>query len=64
MTGILIVTHANLGATLIETLEFILGEKQKKLESISMDIKQDPENLRKKLNRESKMFIAKMGLLF
>ena len=29
MTGILIVTHANLGETLIETVEFILGKKMR-----------------------------------
>ena len=49
MTGILIVTHAQLGATLIDTLEFILGTPQKNLASISIDIHQDPDNLRKKI---------------
>lgn len=51
MTGILIVTHAELGSTLIETLEFILGKPQDNLISISIDIKQDPDNLRKKIKK-------------
>ncbi len=51
MTGILVVTHANLGSALIETLEFILGGEQKKLSPISIDIKQDPDNLRKKIKK-------------
>ena len=49
MTGILIVTHGNLGSTLIETLEFIMGKTQENLISISIDINQDPDNLRKKI---------------
>lgn len=49
MTGILIVTHAQLGATLIDTLEFILGAPQDNLDSISIDINQNPDNLRKKI---------------
>lgn len=51
MTGILIVTHAELGATLIDTLEFILGKKQDNLAAISIDISQDPDNLRKKIKQ-------------
>ncbi|MGM0656365.1 MAG: PTS sugar transporter subunit IIA [Thermodesulfobacteriota bacterium] len=63
MTGILIVTHANLGAALIETLEFILGERQKKLESISIDIKQDPESLRKKIKQGIKKVYCENGVI-
>jgi len=63
MTGILIVTHANLGAALIETLEFILGERQKKLESISIDIKQDPESLRKKIKQGIKHVYCENGVI-
>ncbi|NWH05326.1 PTS sugar transporter subunit IIA [Desulfobacter latus] len=63
MTGILIVTHANLGAALIETLEFILGERQNKLESISIDIKQDPERLRKKIKQGIKQVYCENGVI-
>ena len=51
MTGILIVTHAELGNALIGTLEFILGKPQENLLSLSIDIKQDPDNLRKKIKK-------------
>ncbi|MCA1786250.1 MAG: PTS fructose transporter subunit IIA [Desulfobacteraceae bacterium] len=63
MTGLLIVTHANLGAALIETLEFILGERQKKLESIFIDIKQDPESLRKKIKQGIKNVYCENGVI-
>ena len=51
MIGIVVVTHANLGASLIETVDFILGEKQEKIVSISIDIQQNPEHLRKKIKQ-------------
>lgn len=51
MTGILVITHANLGETLIETVEFILGKKEDNLASVSIDIKEDPESLRKKIKK-------------
>ena len=49
MIGILVVAHANLGSSLIETVEFILGNKPENLESISINIQEDPELLRKKI---------------
>lgn len=49
MIGILVVTHSNLGSSLIETVEFILGEKQDHLASVSINIQEDPEELRKKI---------------
>ncbi|WP_321493147.1 PTS sugar transporter subunit IIA [uncultured Desulfobacter sp.] len=63
MTGILIVTHANLGATLIETLEFILGKKQENLAAISIDIKQDPEGLRKRIKQGIKDVYCEKGVI-
>jgi PTS system mannose-specific IIA component len=63
MTGILIVTHANLGAALIDTLEFILGTKQEKLGAISIDIKQDPESLRNKIKRGIKDVYCENGVI-
>ncbi|WP_320041336.1 PTS sugar transporter subunit IIA [uncultured Desulfobacter sp.] len=63
MTGILIVTHANLGAALIDTLEFILGAKQEKLGTISIDIKQDPESLRNKIKRGIKDVYCENGVI-
>ncbi len=51
MIGILVVTHANLGSALIETVEFILGDEQDHLESVSINIQEDPDSLRKKIKR-------------
>ncbi len=52
MTGILLVTHANLGSTLIETVEFILGKSQDNLSCVSINIQEDPDILRKKIKTE------------
>ncbi|MBU2631142.1 MAG: PTS fructose transporter subunit IIA [Proteobacteria bacterium] len=51
MIGILVVTHANLGSTLIETVEFILENKPDNLLSVSINIQEDPESLRKKIKK-------------
>ena len=51
MTGILLVTHANLGSTLIETIEFILGKTQDNLACVSINIQENPDSLRKKIKR-------------
>lgn len=59
MIGILVVAHANLGQTLIDTVEFILGGEQEFMMSVSIDIQQNPENLRKKSNRA----LPKSGLI-
>lgn len=51
MTGILLVTHANLGNALIETIEFILGAPQDNLLSVSINIQENPDSLRKKIKK-------------
>ena len=51
MTGILLVTNGDLGTTLIETVELILGKEPDHLLAVSIDIKQDPDNLRKKIQK-------------
>ena len=51
MTGLLIVTHANLGRTLIETVEFIMGGTQDNVDSVSIDIRENPDALRKKIQK-------------
>lgn len=51
MIGILLVTHANLGNTLIETVEFISGKKETQLSAVSINIQEDPESLRKKITK-------------
>lgn len=51
MIGILVVTHADLGSTLIETVEFILGQKLDHVSSVSINIQEDPDSLRKKIKK-------------
>ncbi|SLM27424.1 ManX [Desulfamplus magnetovallimortis] len=51
MTGILLVTHSDLGKALIETLEFILNEKIDNILSVSIDIRENPETLRNKIKK-------------
>lgn len=57
MTGILIVTHADLGRSLIETAALILGREPENLIFVTIDIREDPEHLRKKI----KQAIAKVN---
>ncbi len=63
MTGILVVTHAELGSTLIDTLEFILGSPQDHLMSVSIDIKQDPDDLRKRIKQGIKDVRTDKGII-
>lgn len=63
MIGILVVTHANLASTLIETLEFILGKEQENLLPISIDIKEDPDSLRKKIKQGISKLMSDNGVL-
>jgi len=63
MTGIVIVTHGNLATTLIETLELIMGNEEKNLVSISIDIQQDPDNLRKKIKKGIKQVRSDNGVI-
>ena len=51
MIGILVVTHANLGGSLIETVGFVLGNEPENLRAVSIDIQEDPERLRKKIKK-------------
>ncbi len=63
MTGILIVTHAGLGTALIDTIEFILGKPQDNFLAISIDINQDPDNLRKKIKKGIKEVRSDKGVI-
>ncbi len=63
MTGILVVTHGNLASTLIETLEFIMGKEQENLLPISIDIKEDPDSLRKKIKQGISKVMTDNGVL-
>ena len=49
MTGLLIVTHQNLGDALIDAAEFILGTQPDALAAVSIDLNENAEKLRKKI---------------
>ena len=63
MTGILIVTHANLGNALIEAAELIIGEPLKNIDFISINITEDPDSLRKKIKKGISKVKAEKGVL-
>lgn len=63
MIGILVVTHDRLGDALIESAEFIIGGRSKSLESISIDLNQDADSLRKKIADGIKKVDKKDGVL-
>jgi PTS system mannose-specific IIA component len=49
MIGIVIVTHSNLGGSLIEAAEFILGQSPEAVKAVSIDLKINADILRKKI---------------
>jgi len=63
MTGILLVTHAGLGQSLIETLEFIMDMTYENIGAISIDIKKNPETLLKKIKKEIKKVRDDQGVI-
>ncbi|GAB6145155.1 PTS sugar transporter subunit IIA [Desulfocicer niacini] len=63
MTGLLVVTHAGLGKALIETVEFIMGTKYDNLMSISIDIKENPDLLLKKIKKGIKKVRDDQGVI-
>ncbi len=63
MTGILVVTHAGLGQALIDTVEFIMDTKYKNLAAISIDIKENPDTLLKKIKNGIKKVKHDQGVI-
>jgi len=63
MTGILVITHAGLGHALIETLEFIMDMKYENLAAISIDIKENPDALLKKIKKGIKKVRHGQGVI-
>ena len=49
MIGIVIVTHSQLGDALIDAAEFILGDRHNTIVSVSIDLKENVDKLRKKI---------------
>lgn len=63
MIGILIVSHRQLGEALIDAVEFILGEKPASLESVSIDLNESADKLRKKITSGIKQVDQGKGVL-
>jgi PTS system mannose-specific IIA component len=49
MIGIVIVTHGELGKTLIQTAELVLGDPLDAATAVSVDLKESADRLRKKI---------------
>jgi PTS system mannose-specific IIA component len=63
MTGIVLVTHSQLGEALIEATEFITGEKSKDIVSVSIDLAESADKLRDKIAAGIKAVNRKKGIL-
>jgi len=63
MIGIVITTHCNLGDALIDAAEFILGKRPEAMASVSIDLNENAEILRKKIAEGIKKVDQKKGVL-
>ena len=63
MIGIVIVTHSQLGEALIGTAEFIIGSRPGSIESISIDLSENAEKLRSKIDRGIKKVMGQEGVI-
>jgi PTS system mannose-specific IIA component len=63
MIGILIVTHCQLGNSLIEAATFIIGHEPEALGSVSIDLNENAEKLREKISQGIKSVDTNNGVL-
>ena len=63
MIGILIVTHEKLGDVLIDAAEFILGERPQAVEPVSINLAEDVELLRGRIEKAIKKVNHNRGVL-
>jgi len=63
MIGIVIVTHSQLGDALIDAAEFILGNRPDTMVSVSIDLKENVDKLRKKIAEGIKKVDKQKGVL-
>jgi PTS system mannose-specific IIA component len=63
MIGIVIVTHSQLGDALIGAAEFIIGSRPESIESISIDLSENAEKLRGKIDRGIKKVMGQEGVI-
>ena len=63
MIGIVIVTHSELGEALIGAAEFIVGSRPESIESVSIDLNENAEKLRSKIDRGIKKVMGEEGVI-
>jgi PTS system mannose-specific IIA component len=63
MIGIVIVTHSDLGDALIGAAEFIVGSRPGSIESISIDLSENAEKLRQKIDQGIKQVMGTKGVI-
>ena len=63
MIGIVITTHCNLGDAFIDAAEFILGKRPEAMVSVSVDLNENAEVLRKKIAEGIKKVDQQKGVL-
>jgi mannose PTS system EIIA component len=63
MIGIVIVTHSQLGDALLDAAEFILGDRPDTMVSVSIDLKENVDKLRKKIAEAIKTVDNKKGVI-
>ena len=63
MIGIVIVTHSELGDALVGAAEFIVGSRPESIESISIDLSENAEKLRQKIDRGIKKVMGSEGVI-
>ncbi len=63
MIGIVIVTHGELGDALVGAAEFIVGSRPESTESISIDLSENAEKLRQKIDRGIKKVMGEEGVI-
>jgi PTS system mannose-specific IIA component len=63
MIGVVIVTHGQLGDALVDTAEIIFGSKPESIISVSINLTENVEKLRKKINTAIKFVDSNRGIL-
>jgi PTS system mannose-specific IIA component len=63
MVGIVIVTHGQLGEALVDTAEIIFGSTPESIISASINLTENVEQLRKKINSAIKSVDSNKGIL-
>ena len=63
MIGILLVTHRRLGEALVDTAAFILGDRPSAVEFVSIDLNQDADKMREKIENGIKKVDNRHGVL-